>query len=215
MSPLLLALLVMQGTVYSWTDKSGVEHFTDDLASIPRGVKVRSTEGAEISRIDSDLPKNPRPAAVSPPVSQPAVPTTSEQAWRQLFREARTKVSELEEEIESDRTKVEEVNGLPVRTGFICDTGFVNQPIVTTGAVVVNGQPLPGLGVSARVTGTTVINQQVPLYASPCFFSFNPEFERIRERLDKNRREVVRAREELADLERRASFEAVPLHWRR
>ncbi len=204
----------MQSAVYSWTDKAGVEHFTDDLTSIPRGVKVRSTEGAEISRIDSDLTRNPRPA-VAAQVSEPAVPTTSEQAWRALFREARTKVSELEEEIESDRTKVEEVNGLPVRTGFICNTGFVNQPIVTTGGVVVNGQPLPGLGVSAWVTGTTVINQQVPLYASPCFFSFNPEFERIRERLDKNRRGVVRAREELAELERRASFEAVPLHWRR
>ncbi|MDP2271002.1 MAG: DUF4124 domain-containing protein [Archangium sp.] len=213
MSPLLLALMVMQGTVYSWTDKSGVEHFTDDLAAIPRGVKVRTTEGAEISRIDSDVAKNPRPVAV-PPTTQPAVPSTSEQAWRQLFRTARTRVIELEEEIESDRKKVEEVNGLPVRSGFICNTGFYNQPMVTTG-VVVNGQPLPGLGVSATVTGTTVIHQQVPLYASPCFFSFNPEFERIRERLDKNRREVVRAREELADLERRASFEAVPLHWRR
>ncbi len=213
-SPLLLALVVLQSAVYSWTDKSGVEHFTDDLASIPRGVKVRTTEGAEISRIDSDLTKNPRPVA-APQVAEPAVPSTSEQAWRQLFRTARTRVTELEEEIESDRTKVEEVNGLPVRTGFICNTGFYNQPLVTTGAVVVAGQPAPGLGVTATVTHTTVVNQPLPLYASPCFFSFNPEFERIRERLGKNRREVVRAREELADLERRASFEAVPLHWRR
>ncbi len=214
MSPLVLALVVMQSAVYSWTDKSGLEHFTDDLPSIPRGVKVRTTDGEVISRIDSDVTRNPRPT-VAPPAAQPAIPTPSEQAWRQLFRTARIRVSELEEEIEADRKKVEEVNGLPVQTGFVCNTGFYNQPIFTMGAVVVNGQPLPGLGVSATMTGATVINHPVPLYAAPCFFSFNPEFERVRERLDKNRREVVRAREELADLERRASFEAVPLHWRR
>jgi hypothetical protein len=209
-SPLLLAIVLAQGTVYVWTDKSGLDHFTDDLNSIPRGVKVRTTEGAEISSITTEKPKTPAiVAAVSPAPSQPAVPSTSEQTWRQL-------VIVLEEDIEADRKQVEEVNGLPVMARFTCATGgFYAQPIVSTGTVVITGQPFPGVGVGATVTGTTIVGQQIPLYAAPCYFGFNPEYERIRERLGKNRRELVRAREDLADLERRASFEAVPLHWRR
>ena len=216
MSPLLLAFVLAQSTVYVWTDKSGLDHFTDDLTSIPRGVKVRTTQGAEISSITTDKPKTPvAVAAVSAP-SQPAAPSTSEQIWRQLFRDTRTRVTVLEEDIEADRKQVEEVNGLPVMARFTCATGgFFAQPIVSTGALVVGGQPFPGLGVTGSVTQTTIVGQQVPLYAAPCYFGFNPEYERMRERLGKNRRELVRAREDLADLERRASFEAVPLHWRR
>ncbi|MDP1824642.1 MAG: DUF4124 domain-containing protein [Archangium sp.] len=215
MSPLLLALMIAQSTIYVWTDKTGAEHFTDDLNSIPRGVKVRTTEGAQISRIDSDGAKTQKPAVASAP-TQPAAPSTSEQTWRQLFRDARSRVTNLEEEIESDRKKVEEVNGLPVSAGFNCAGGFYNQPFVTSRAsVVVAGQPFPGVTVNTTLTGTTIVGPPQTLYAAPCFYAFNPEFERVRERLEKNRREVVRAREDLADLERRASFEAVPLHWRR
>lgn len=209
MSPFVLALVIAQSTVvYVWTDKTGAEHFTDDLKSIPKGAKVRTTEGAQISRIDSDLTRNPRPVAVAAPVAQPEAPSTSEQLWRQLFRDARNKVKDLEDEIELDRKQVEEVNGLPVSAGFNCATGFYAQPFVTSGtSVTVGGQPFPSVTVHSTVSQ--------PVYQAPCFFAFNPEYERIRERLHKNRREVVRAREDLADLERRASFEAVPLHWRR
>ena len=144
------------------------------------------------------------------------MPSLSEQTWRQLFKDARTRVTVLEEDIEADRKKVEEVNGLPVTARLSCATGFYSYPVVSTGATVsVGGQPFPGLGVNAMVTGTHLIVGQTPQFAAPCFYGFNPEFERVRERLEKNRREVVRAREDLADLERRASFEAVPLHWRR
>ena len=210
-SPLLLALVIAQATVYVWTDKEGVEHFTDDLASVPRGVKVRTTEGAPISRIEPDTAKNVRPAVVVPP-TEPALPSASEQGWRQLFRDAKTKVRVLEEDIDADRKKVEEVNGLPVTGQFTCASGFYYpQPVIVGGAtVVVSGQPAPGISV-----GATVTHRPPVLYPPPCFYGLNPEFERVRERLDRNRRELVRAREELADLERRASFEAVPLHWRR
>ena len=212
-SPFLLALVIAQATVYVWTDKEGAEHFTDELTSIPRGVKVRTTEGAPISRIEADTAKNVRPAVVAPPTG-PAIPSASEQAWRQLFREAKTKVRVLEEDIEADRTKVEEVNGLPLTRQFNCATGFYYpQPVIVGGSttVVIGGQPAPGFNVGASV----VVQRPPAVYASPCFYGLNPEFERIRDRLDHNRRELVRAREELADLERRASFEAVPLEWRR
>ena len=216
MSPLLLSLLIAQATVYTWTDKAGLQHFTDDLTSVPRGVKVRTTEGDEISRIDSDLTRNPRPApalaAPAPATAQPEVPSVSEQTWRQLFKDARARVAELEEDIEADRKSVEEVNGLPVTARFTCSTGSYGYPVVSPGTTVsVGGQPFPGFGVNATVTGTN----QGPHFAAPCYYGFNPEYERVRDRLRKNRRELVRAREDLADLERRASFEAVPLHWRR
>ncbi len=217
MTPLLL-LLIVQAQVYSWTDSAGVEHFTDDPASVPRGVKVRTTEGAEISRIDGPV-KKPVIAAVAPPPSEPAAPSTSEETWRRLFKEARTRVVVLEEDIEADRKKVEEVNGLPIHAQFNCQGGWWAGPqvvIVNQGAVGLTaaGQVAPGLTVTGQVTGTTVVRQH-PVGFAPCVFTTNPEVERVRERLEKNRREVVRAREDLADLERRASFEAVPLHWRR
>ncbi len=217
MTPLLLLLLV-QAQVYTWTDASGVEHFTDDLRIVPRGVKVRTTEGAEISRIDSDV-KKPAVVVVAGAPSEPVAPSTSEETWRRLFREARTRVTVLEEDIEADRTKVEEVNGMPINARFTCQTGWWGPPpmLVVNGAssmgVTATGQVLPGVSVTGSVSGTTIIRQ--PLYVAPCAFNLNPEFERVRERLEKNRRELPRAREELADLERRASFEAVPLHWRR
>lgn len=212
MSPLLVAFLILaQSTVYVWVDKDGAEHFTDDLASVPRGAKVRTTEGVAISRIEPDTTK--KAVVVSAP-TEPALPSASEQGWRQLFRDAKNKVRVLEEDIEADRKKVEEVNGLPLTAQFNCAPGFYPQPVLVGGAtttVVASGQPIPGVGVSA-----TVVHRPPPLYyAAPCFYGFNPEFERVRERLDKNRRELVRAKEELAELERRASFEAVPLHWRR
>jgi hypothetical protein len=48
-----------------------------------------------------------------------------------------------------------------------------------------------------------------------CWYGFNPDYERIRDQLERNRKALVRAKEELADLERRAALEAVPLEWRR
>jgi hypothetical protein len=242
MSPLLIALLVTQATIYAWTDKAGVEHFTDDLSTIPKGVKVRTTDGADISLMvvtDKDGKKEEKPAAPAPVVVAPAgpeAPSAAEQTWRQLFRAARNKVTVLEEEIEADRLKVEEVSGLPMSFGFNCGYGGgfygggfypggrVVAPINSTGvAVTVTGQPMPNVNVGGTVTGTTVIapprfvGSPYPSYAygAPCGFAFSPEYAMIRDRLDRNRRELPRAREELADLERRAANDAVPLHWRR
>jgi len=91
-SPLLLSLLLSQATVYTWTDKAGVEHFTDIELRAPRreGAQHR---GDEISSIDSDLNHNARPVAVAPvappTAAEPEVPSVSEQTWRQLFKDAR------------------------------------------------------------------------------------------------------------------------------
>lgn len=253
MSPLLFALLMTQATVYAWTDKAGVEHFTDDLSTIPKGVKVRTTDGADISVMVITDKDEKKPVAAPPPPPQPAAPSgpeapsNAELVWRQLFRDARNKVTNLEEEIESDRKKVEEVNGLPLTFSFNCGfygggyggyygggyrpgypgVGVARVPPINSAGVAVTatGQPVPGVNVGATVTGTTVIVPPVVTtgfvapypygYGYSTCGAFSPEYAMIKDRLDRNRRELPRAREELADLERRASFEAVPLHWRR
>jgi len=201
-SPLLAALLIAQATIYSWTDKDGVEHFTDDLGTVPKGVKVRTTEGGEVSRIEGEVkPVRPATVAVQPAV-EPSVPSQSEQYWRQAFKSVRERIAELEDDVEADRKLIEGTHGLPQTARFSCYPGAW---WMSGSTVVVNGQPLPGGGVVTNAPGTA--------YGAPCFY--NPEFERVRDRLDRNRRALTRAKEELSDLERRASFEAVPLHWRR
>jgi hypothetical protein len=43
----------------------------------------------------------------------------------------------------------------------------------------------------------------------------NPDFELAKERLARTQDELLRARERLEDLERKASLQAVPREWRR
>ena len=69
------------------------------------------------------------------------------------------------------------------------------------------------VGGSVAVHQSTVVNSGVA--TAPCLFTLNPEFERAKERLELNRKALARAKTELADLDRRASFEAVPREWRR
>lgn len=224
MTPLVL-LLLAQAQVFVWTDKQGVEHYTDDPALVPLGVKVRLTDGTEISRISNDTPPRkepqrpttPSPAAGAPVLArpgEPAVPSVSEETWRRLFREARNRIRTLEEDIEADRKQLEEVNGLPVTARYSCQNVYTvgPPPVVVVNGVSVTSQPVPGVVVSGSV-GAVNTWGQLPM--TSCAWLPNPEVDRVRERLEKNRRELPRAREDLADLERRASFEAVPLHWRR
>lgn len=242
MNPLPLALLIASAQIYTWVDKDGVEHFTDDKNAVPKGVKARVTEGDEIGMVKADKPAA-KPAAAGPqdpnvialqPMPQvvtiitrtddPSVPSAAEEKWRSLFREARERVAALEDEIEADRKRTEEVNGMPVRAGFTCQQYGV-PPVVlapTTSTVVGisgSGQIAPGVTVSGSATSGVIIGNPVvrpyPMFVTPCGYGFNPEYQVARDRLEKNRRELVRAKEALADLERRASFEAVPLHWRR
>jgi hypothetical protein len=214
----LLSLAVAQATIYTWVDREGVEHFTDDASQVPKGVKARTTTGEEVSRLGSDVTeRSSRPRkAVAVDETSPEPPSRAEQEWRRLFREAHARIASLEEEIEEDRNKVEVVNGLPVSPRFSC-LGPWWGPGVPMGTIgggwSVVGQ-LPGGAVVTAHSGTAIAHSG-QVFMNPCLFTLNPEFERIRERLAKNRRELERARADLADLERRAAFEAVPLHWRR
>lgn len=78
----LLAALVLSQTVYEWTDSKGIQHFTDDLQSVPKGVKVRTTTGSDVTVV----PAAPQPKATAPKAS--GVDTCGV---------ARAKISELEQ----------------------------------------------------------------------------------------------------------------------
>jgi hypothetical protein len=189
---------VAQAQVFTWTDKDGVAHFTDNPNSVPSNVKAKVTSGQEISTVTPSTPKPvaaPAPATVSGATAPPDT-GRAEREWRDAFREANERIARLEDEIEADRKKVEDVNGLPVSARYQCLNGFGSHwraPLVA----------VPG-GPSNAVAMPT-----------PCFFALNPEFERAKERLELNRKALTRARAALTDLERRAGFEAVPHQWRR
>jgi hypothetical protein len=242
----LVMAMVARSEVYTWTGPDGTVHYTDNLASVPANVKAKTTTGTEISTVASPAPKQ-RPEPVAPPAApSPASavqpdPLRLEREWRAAFRDVAERQARLEDEIEADRRKVEDVDGLPVAARFQCfNTGFgpfvvpgqtvmvtpgaigsASQVTVGQGSTVgvgVGGQP----GVGFSVGGAVVVTQNrffqsaTPgVFAQPCVFAFNPEYERAKERLELNRKALVRLKAEAADLERRASFEGVPREWRR
>lgn len=78
MSKLIISLLLL-GQVYRRVDGAG-EHFTDDLASVPKGVTATTAEGAPISVIEgARAPSRPRPPPAKPGQRPPrAAPNDSE-----------------------------------------------------------------------------------------------------------------------------------------
>ncbi len=215
--------------LYTWTDAAGVTHVTDTSASVPRGARARVTAGAEISTVTGAPTKALTVVAATKPEEGPkATERDLERQWREAFRESREKIASLEDQIELDRQKVEEVNGLPVAARFSCFNAWgpvyapawgqvtMLSPVLPAGS----GQSGAGFAVGGSVVVSPVLQQQVVvsnsgIAVSPCVFAFNPEYERSKERLVLNRKALARAQEDADDLERRASFEAVPREWRR
>ena len=93
---LTLALTLALGqTMYEWVDAQGESHFTDDLASVPKGVKVRTTDGADISTIES-----------SPPPTKPA-PTPQKPSSVDTGALARSKLERLQARLDDAKKKHE------------------------------------------------------------------------------------------------------------
>lgn len=85
MHALLVALLLSQ-TIYVWTDAKGVDHFTDDQSTIPKGAKVRTTAGNDLNVVSNEKPDTKKKTDSPKPVTT-AVNTCDA---------ARTQVSDLE-----------------------------------------------------------------------------------------------------------------------
>lgn len=207
----LAASVAAAQTVYKWEDADGV-HYTDDLATVPPNAKPIATVGAPTSVVPASpvAPKPPTPAAAAvvapkPATTGPGMPSDVEQHWRGQFRAAHAKIRELEDEIASDSKKVEQLNGLPVNQQFSCTNGVIPSHVV---GLPSNTPGTPGTLIVGP-NGTTVLVPQ------GCVPYVNPELEKVRDRLERNRKALVRANSDLDDLERRASNDAVPRAWRR
>ena len=137
----------------------------------------------------------------------PDVPTASEQYWRGQFRAAKERIHTLEDELATDKRLTEEAGGFPITGRYHCANGFY-APAAGYGGSVVLGTN------GARINVGPVV---VPGYFNygGCFATISPEYERARARIEQNSKALERAKEDLHDLERRASFEAVPNEWRR
>ncbi|MCU0697097.1 MAG: DUF4124 domain-containing protein [Myxococcaceae bacterium] len=90
------ALLLALAQVYVWTDAKGEAHYTDDRASIPKGVKVRTTDGADVSVVEAS--KSPRPRRAS---------SREEPEPTDTCAAARVKVERLEGKLAEAKKKAE------------------------------------------------------------------------------------------------------------
>jgi hypothetical protein len=200
-------------TIYRWTDARGTVHYTDDRSTAPKGVKVETTEGEELTDIETPKPQaRPRKFAAAPndvtpmPVPPPPDPVQryepapqrrdtreEETYWRNAFHDVRERIRELETEIAADEKIVGDPTQLPMNGRYYC-------------APWVNWAQNPN----------RPANVEAGMYPyGSCWYQMNNEFERTKRRLTENKAALGRAKEDLTDHERRAANSAVPLEWRR
>jgi hypothetical protein len=109
--------------VYRWVDGKGEVHYTNDPASIPKGVKATPTEGDDLSMVvhsgnraepaarrEGAQESSPSPqGGVSPQDGASAGsgtapgnwPEGAEQVWRERFTRARSKVEQARRQLEA------------------------------------------------------------------------------------------------------------------
>lgn len=185
---LLVPFVGLAQPVYRWIDSEGVVHYTDDPRKLPPGVKAERTEGAPIGEVTISGPE-PAPAVEPAPAPPPAEADEriAEREWRARFRAIHDRIRSLEDAIAADRKKLRDIDsGLPVAGTYVCPQRVYGLP-------------------SGVYTG-----------GFPCFPSaIDPEYQLTKDRLAANETALARAKEDLQELERQASFAAVPREWRR
>jgi hypothetical protein len=87
-----LIISLALGQIYEWVDSKGESHFTDDVSTIPKGVKRRTTEGTA-PVVETQAAPKPAPSLAQPNMQKPAAPD------RCVVAKAR--VVELERELEA------------------------------------------------------------------------------------------------------------------
>lgn len=97
--------------IYTWTDKSGEVHYTDDPATIPKGVKAKTTEGEDITTVEA-APRSAPPrttrqsSSASSGASRESKRDADEQYWRSSFRNARERIASLQAQVDADQQVV-------------------------------------------------------------------------------------------------------------
>ncbi|HVE82419.1 MAG TPA: DUF4124 domain-containing protein [Myxococcales bacterium] len=114
----LAAAPAARAQVYRWVDPDGSIHYSDSPASAPKNAKVEVTTGNDITvegsgRVSAtggweEPPKN-EPRQPPPPQQAAAQPNdgTDEMTVRQSFRNAKQRISDLQQQIEDQKKLVE------------------------------------------------------------------------------------------------------------
>jgi Domain of unknown function (DUF4124) len=194
---LLLAAGPAGEEIYSWTDSSGVAHYTNDPAAIPQRYRdqARTLDGRPVGApepppkeaaseakpsVSEEAPKPPAPKpapertedleeSAPPPLSPSVAQTLDEAGWRKRFQKTTERVRRAELTLSRDKEQLQKVAN---QEGYMVVDAY--------GRTMTAGQ-------------STALKMQVA------------EDERV----------LREAREALEDLERVAAREAIPLEWRR
>ncbi len=202
----LIAVPAVAQTVYSWEDTDGV-HYTDDPTQVPKRGKV------EAMLVDAaPSPRSaPRTLAASSPAPVAPEPTSAplnEREWRERFVSANRRITTLRQSLAALESS------LPPRTECI------PQPLIPVGTVQVGsvgGAPITASPGSQLVTSngvTTLVNGR-PVFSPAARCQLNPEHDRIQLQIAQKGVELRDAQTDLEQLDRQASYDAVPREWRR
>lgn len=146
--------------VYRWVDSHGEPHFTDDRASIPKGAKVETTDGDELTEVSSDpLPTPGRPkAGPAPRPSARPSPTTQTGPVEVTVTKVEVEVSDAD--LEFIKAEVAKAAASPA----IARWGPLRR------SVEVHVVPLSKLSVDAfgQAHGATVMELRAPRDAAVC-----------------------------------------------
>lgn len=243
---LLLSTAASAQTIYTWVDETGTVHYTDTLSSVPEGVKVDTTVGAELAivQVESDkeegqVVEKPRAAASAPApqrgsgwVSAITGEPLDEYAWRGRFRAAHAEVQNLEDELAMDKKRINESASYGYGPGILCGPGYLAPGAAPQAYRAVDPlaamqaratiRPAPGVTITgdAQVRTAPVPPAGYAGYAhrgygASCIATPSPDYERLRDRIERNTQALKRAQEALGDLERQASHHGVPREWRK
>jgi hypothetical protein len=185
--------------VYRWTDEEGL-HYSNDPAAVPPGVKPDVTGGAELDEVTTrpaqepaaEPPANGRREADAAPrhrVEAEREPRGPSEADRTAMDRAEAERQRAESERswrEAFRAAREKIRELEAQLAR--DRAALADP--TAAGMALARDPVGGV------------------YPSP-------EYEETRARVQRNERELERARRTLEDLDREASSKAIPREWRR
>lgn len=188
MRHLVLAVLISApafAQVFSWEDKDGV-HYTNDADAVPKGVKAKKLEGSDFGA--PVQPARPVEVAAAPRPESPPLAQPPSPANPNVEREWRDRFIQLHRAI---ATKKQELSALEV--------SLPNKV-----------ECVPQARVGPVVNGQVPHQQQV---VTRC--QANVMYDRIKLQIEQKRVEVRDAENDLEQLDRRASMDAVPREWRR
>ena len=182
---LFLSLAARGQTIYTWVDASGQRHYTDDPNAAPKDRQVKTTTGNPLIEVHkAQTPAPPPPSPVSPAPAPVEKPTEPPEREWRALFRSAHARIEALEQQLLQDRRMVDSNGMPIVGRYDCYRGPYNLQTGRRGD-------------------------------SPCGYLMPAgEVERAKERIAANETALAKAKDDLDDLERRASWAAVPREWR-